>query len=96
VIIDAVLKTKSKLLQFLDESTFYKAERILSRLPVDSKRALPHFVYFARFLLLESIVEVPNRLLSSFWNRLLRRKSNLVEPYRTARPGAEYLCSQAP
>ncbi|KAF9960501.1 Vam6/Vps39-like protein [Mortierella alpina] len=29
-------KTKAKLLQFLDESTFYKAERILSRLPVDS------------------------------------------------------------
>ncbi|KAF9984824.1 Vam6/Vps39-like protein [Mortierella antarctica] len=29
-------KTKTKLLRFLDESTFYKAERILSRLPVDS------------------------------------------------------------
>lgn len=35
--IDVVLKTKVKLLQFLDESTSYKAERILSRLPVDSK-----------------------------------------------------------
>ncbi|KAG0294172.1 Vam6/Vps39-like protein [Linnemannia gamsii] len=33
---DEVLKTKAKLLQFLDESTSYKAERILSRLPVDS------------------------------------------------------------
>ena len=32
-----VIKTKAKLLQFLDESTSYKAERILSRLPVDSK-----------------------------------------------------------
>ncbi|KAG0044852.1 Vam6/Vps39-like protein [Gryganskiella cystojenkinii] len=30
-----VLKTRAKLLQFLDQSTFYKAERILSRLPVD-------------------------------------------------------------
>lgn len=35
--IDLVLKTRTKLLQFLDESTFYKAERILSRLPVDGK-----------------------------------------------------------
>ncbi|KAF9387750.1 Vam6/Vps39-like protein [Podila verticillata] len=33
---ETVQKTKAKLLQFLDESTFYKAERILSRLPVDS------------------------------------------------------------
>ncbi|KAF9156153.1 Vacuolar morphoproteinsis protein 6 [Linnemannia schmuckeri] len=33
---DVMLKTKAKLLQFLDESTSYKAERILSRLPVDS------------------------------------------------------------
>ncbi|KAG0022469.1 Vam6/Vps39-like protein [Entomortierella chlamydospora] len=32
---DSVQKTRTKLLQFLDESTFYKAERILSRLPVD-------------------------------------------------------------
>ncbi|KAG0263458.1 Vam6/Vps39-like protein [Mortierella polycephala] len=31
-----VHRTKAKLLQFLDESTCYKAERILSRLPVDS------------------------------------------------------------
>ncbi|KAG0198890.1 Vam6/Vps39-like protein [Mortierella sp. GBA30] len=31
-----VLKTKAKLLQFLNESSFYKAERILSRLPIDS------------------------------------------------------------
>ncbi|KAF9585929.1 Vacuolar morphogenesis protein 6 [Lunasporangiospora selenospora] len=33
---DSVHKTRLKLLQFLDESTNYKAERILSRLPVDS------------------------------------------------------------
>ncbi|KAG0012682.1 Vam6/Vps39-like protein [Podila clonocystis] len=33
---ETVQKTKAKLLRFLDESTFYKAERILSRLPVDS------------------------------------------------------------
>ncbi|KAI1318862.1 Vacuolar morphogenesis protein 6 [Mortierella claussenii] len=32
---DTVQNTRAKLLQFLDESTFYKAERILSRLPVD-------------------------------------------------------------
>ncbi|KAG0343692.1 Vam6/Vps39-like protein [Podila humilis] len=33
---ETVQATRTKLLQFLDESTFYKAERILSRLPVDS------------------------------------------------------------
>ncbi|KAF9438235.1 Vam6/Vps39-like protein [Entomortierella beljakovae] len=32
---ESVQKTRSNLLEFLDDSTFYKAERILSRLPVD-------------------------------------------------------------
>ncbi|KAG0322530.1 Vam6/Vps39-like protein, partial [Dissophora globulifera] len=32
---DAVQTSRTKLLEFLDESTFYKAERILSRLPTD-------------------------------------------------------------
>ncbi|KAF9362961.1 Vam6/Vps39-like protein [Mortierella sp. NVP85] len=32
---DAVQETRAKMLDFLNESTFYKAERILSRLPVD-------------------------------------------------------------
>ena len=34
---DAVQETRAKMLDFLNESTFYKAERILSRLPVDGR-----------------------------------------------------------